>query len=193
MMSQVSSWFVLFALAVTGSASESLLRGGGPNSVAPVAKVGRWDQNDPTTFPIKFTLDQGSLGDLTSEQAAELVRDSFAKWVDIETSSVDFEDRGFLDVNVTACDFCGPEEVDYNSFFQEQVHPENPVVFDDGGQIIEDLFGTGSKNSVLGFAGLRFCQEEQSVVPCTRNNGLTHFSAWIVLNGFQASAFAGFS
>ena len=193
MMSKVSSWAILFALAVTGAVSEGLLRGGGPGSVAPVAKVGKWDQNDPTTFPIKFALDQGSLGDRTSEQAAALVRDSFAKWVDVETSSVDFEDLGFLDVDVTACDACGLEEVDYNSFFQGQVHPENPVVFDNGGQIIEDLFGMGSKNSVLGFASVRFCQEEQSVVPCTRSNGLMHFSAWIVLNGFQASVFSGFS
>ena len=193
MMSQVSCWSVLFALAAAGSVSEGILIGGGPSSVAPVAKVGKWDQNDPTTFPIKFALDQGSLGDLTSEQAAELVRDSFAQWVDVETSSVDFEDLGFLDVDVTVCDLCGPEETDYSSFIQGQIHPENPVVFDNDGQIIEDLFGTGSRNSVLGFASVRFCQEEQSVVPCTRNSGLTHFSAWIVLNGFQSGVFAGFS
>lgn len=152
------------------------LHAGGPNIVEVGGRVFKWNP----AVPVNFILDQGPLGQLSNEEAAELVRQAVQAWQAVPTASLQFKDLGFLDRDVDAGNF--------NEFFgkngpgPEKQLPENPVVFDSDGKITDLLLGEGSSQSVLGFAGVRFLNQQQG-----------HFiSAFTVLNGVQASKFGTF-
>ncbi len=118
---------------------------------------------------IPYTLDDGPLGGLTRDQGAFLVRQAFQKWEDVPAAVITFSDLGFLGLDVTAANI--------DAFFGVEVHPENPIIFDDDGQIIDDLFGVGSSFTVLGFAGPRFSNVATGEI----------ISARAVLNGVLAT------
>ena len=141
--------------------------GGGPLIVERNGAVFSWDPSQP----VNFAIDQGPLGGLSSEEASNIVREALAQWEGVPSSSLRFEDNGTLDVDVSCCDQAVPGY--YETFLDEGDHPENPIVFDSDGQIVDDLLGVGSSDTVLGFAGIRvFDEENQRFV-----------AGWAVLNG----------
>ena len=116
----------------------SLAFAGGPVAVAPGGRPVRW-----SPARIGFVIDNGPLGSTSRDAAATQVRAAFQAWEDVETSSITFEDRGFL-----------PVDVNLNNYDQylEVKRPEgNVIVFDSDGSITDDFFGEES-DDVLGFA-----------------------------------------
>ena len=160
----------------------SLVLAGGPNNVGSAGNVQRWNPDNPATFPVRFILDNGRLGPLSKEEAADLVRQSFQKWVNVGSSLVDFLELGFLTTDLTGAPVPQPGMTNYLAFFNGQMRPENPIVFDNDGSIIEDVFGVGSNNTVLGFVGVRFVDAETGDFQ----------SAWAVLNGVKANTVGSF-
>jgi len=148
----------------------SLLFAGGPRAVLNNQAL-KWNVSNPDTFPVRYVIDNGPLGEnLSRDQGAALVRQSFQKWEDVSTSTMSFLDSGFLDMDI------GVEN--YESFvFTGQPRPENSVIFDSDGSIIDDQFGMDAKESVLGFATVPFADVET----------LEFLSGWMVLNGTLAS------
>ncbi|MEE2839595.1 MAG: hypothetical protein VYC91_03610 [Acidobacteriota bacterium] len=148
----------------------SLLFAGGPRAVLNNQAL-KWNVSNPDTFPVRYVIDNGPLGEgLSRDQGAALVRQGFQKWEDVSTSTMRFLDSGFLDMDI------GVDN--YQSFvFTGQPRPENPVIFDSDGSIIDDQFGVDAKESILGFA----------VVPSSDPETLEFLSGWMVLNGTLAS------
>ncbi len=130
--------FTLTAVALCFG--NALLFAGGPIQVLPGGFFLRWNPAQP----VGFAIDQGPLSDLVSnEQGAELVRSSAQAWEDVETSSLKFEDLGFLDRDVkTPADLQAVLGVPNRS----------AIVFDADGSLTDALLGAGSSQSVLGFA-----------------------------------------
>lgn len=150
------------------------LFGGGPNVVKRGGKVYRWD----AARPVLFSIDRGSLGTLSEEQSISLVMGSIEKWVEIPTAVIDFQAGDRLDRNVTV--------ENYREFFglgedEQELRPENPVIFDDNGAIIDDFLGEGSSGAILGFSGIRFMDDDRK----------EFLSAWVVINGAMFNGFTG--
>ncbi|MFQ5741306.1 MAG: hypothetical protein ACE5JX_20095 [Acidobacteriota bacterium] len=131
--------------------SSGFLLGGGPLIDLPDDARG-W----PSGQPINFIVDKGPLrsgpNPVSSEEGAQIVRDSFGVWgmladsqvTPVATAALSFEDRGFLDVDVDSGN---------SSQFLNQIFPGgNPVIFDADGKIIDVVLGPMSSNTVLGFA-----------------------------------------
>ncbi|MEE8349480.1 MAG: matrixin family metalloprotease, partial [Acidobacteriota bacterium] len=147
----------------------SLLFAGGPSTVFNNRAV-KWNINNPNTFPVRYVMDNGSLGALSQEQGTALVRQGFQKWENVSTSTMMFSDQGILDMDI------GMDN--YESFvFTGQPRPDNSVIFDTDGSIIDDQFGVGSKENILGFA----------VEPVSDLDTREFLSGWMVLNGTLAS------
>lgn len=152
-----------------------LIYAGGP--LYPGFGEGRYFQWEPEV-PVRYTLDPGPLSDLVSPSASQqLMHSATQAWNEIETSTFLFQDNGLLPEDITVNNFV--------SFFglnwpmeQQPVRPENPVVFDEGGAIIDDYLGFNASQSVIGFAGARFVD----------NDSRRFISGWVVLNGRFASA-----
>ena len=163
------SWVSLGVVSLICLVTVSLLFGGGPRAVLNNQAL-KWNVNNSDTFPVRYVIDNGPLGELTRDQGAALVQQGFQKWQDVSTSSISFDDRDFLDMDI---------DVDsYQSFVSTgQPKPENPVIFDTDGSIIDDQFGMDAKESVLGFA----------VEPVSNLDTLEFLSGWMVLNGTLAS------
>jgi len=99
-------------------------------------------------LPLTYHVDLGALGDeytggYTNEEATELTDDSFAAWSDVPTTRFTAVNGGHLPVDVTVENY-----TQYLSNFDDGI---NPVVFDSDGQIIDQLFGAGASNFILGY------------------------------------------
>ena len=71
----------------------------------------KWD----SSTPIVYKIDPGTLGTRDHEDGAQLVRDAFGWWEAVETSTIDFEDGGKLDVDV--------DETNFMPFFDNRSRP----------------------------------------------------------------------
>ncbi|MEO8134085.1 MAG: matrixin family metalloprotease, partial [Betaproteobacteria bacterium] len=156
--------FALWALALLVAAGLAAhARAGGPLVVLnhqPVVYV-----NFGTS--LSLNLDQGTLGARSNAQAVTLVQNAIALWNGVNTSTMRLSIGTQLSTDYTA--------VNYAGILNNSSDGVNPVLFDTDGSIIDDVFGAGAKNSILGFAGSNYF----TVGP---NAG--HFSEGIaVLNG----------
>ena len=124
-------------------AALSSLFAGGPLIINGDGVILIWD----ASVPVAYRIDPGSLGVLTHEAGAQLVREAFGRWDAVETSSITSLDAGLLNVDVDSTNFTG---------FFNAPQPESSIIFDADGQIIEQVAGVGSSNSVLGFAAPQF-------------------------------------
>ncbi len=99
---------------------------------------------------------------------ADIVRDSFSKWEEVSTASLTIENpgSGFLDEDVTVANF---------GTITTLQRPENPIVFDADGSIIDNLLGVGASDTVLGFAGIRASDSQT----------LNYIFGFALLNGLQ--------
>ncbi|HSR49201.1 MAG TPA: Ig-like domain-containing protein [Acidobacteriota bacterium] len=142
----------------------AVLQAGGP-LIVEQGQPGHWEQEVP------FALDQGPLGTLENAQAADLIRLAAGRWEAVTTSTARFAERPPLSLDLTAdniIDFFGGEPRGGGD-----IRPENPIVFDHDGSIIDQLMGEGASASVLAFAGPRFIN----------TNTRTFLSGFAVLNG----------
>ncbi len=98
-----------------------------------------------TASAVPFNPDQGSLGLLDNAGAVVAVTANFDVWAAVPTSTITYTNAGTLPVDVTADDVFDYLGVCGDGF--------SPIIFDTDGSIIDDLFGPGASNSILGFAG----------------------------------------
>ena len=124
---------------------------------------------------MRYLMDR-DLSDPEWAGVAEIVRDSFLKWEGVSTASLKIENPapGFLNEDVTVSNF---------STITNLPRPENPIVFDADGSIIDSLLGEGASNKVLGLAGIR----------TSNSQTLNYIYGFALLNGLQtgqASRFA---
>ena len=62
----------------------SPLQAGGPNAVLPEGVVVKWD----SSLPVRFLIDQGTLGFFPNKVGANMVRMGFQKWEDVGTGTI---------------------------------------------------------------------------------------------------------
>jgi len=138
---------LLIIAAVIPAQGEGPLFVGGPldNEGVPY----RWTIN-----PLTYWTDLGNLGGLTNTQANDLVQEALRAWQDIPTASMNFTRSGALGADVTisnwaavvnAIEGCAPLDPD-------GVARERSIIYDTTGDIIDEVFGPGNSDSILGFA-----------------------------------------
>lgn len=129
-----------FALALV-AADIGPLWAGGPLAVF---------NHQPVVYPnggssLALNLDQGPLGSRTNAQAIALVQNAIALWNGVGTSTARVVIGPPLGTDYTVAN--------YSSVLGKFSDGLNPVLFDSNGAITDAIFGSGSKNYVLGFAG----------------------------------------
>jgi hypothetical protein len=102
---------------------------------------------------------------LDNASAVATVASSFGVWAGVPTATLSFADAGSLPVDVTAAN--------YTAYVGHCGDGLSPIVFDADGSIIDDVFGVGASDTVLGFAA----PECATYVPPVISEGLA------VLNG----------
>ena len=115
-----------------------------------------------------IAIDQGPMsesGSITNSQGVDFVRSTLEQWK-IETATIRFAEGEQLPLDV--------DQSNYIPFISQPQAQGNPVIFDHDGSIIDDLFGAGSSDSILGFA---------NVFPA----GVNFQFGFVVLNGRFAS------
>jgi len=105
--------------------------------------------HQPIVFPnggaITLNLDRGALGARTNAQAVTLVKNAIALWNGVNTSTMRFTIGNALATDYTASN--------YSAVYSNNGDGLNPVLFDTDGAILDALFGQGTKNYMLGYAG----------------------------------------
>jgi hypothetical protein len=127
------------ALALSAIAA-TLAQAGGPLGLcnsAPLKYSG--------TGTVNLNYDQGTLGVRTKAQADAIVDAATALWTNVSTSSVVLGRGADLPTDVTTAN--------YTTYYNKFSDSLNPVIYDNDGSLTDLLLGTGSHNSVLGFAG----------------------------------------
>lgn len=114
-----------------------------------------WDNSKP----IPYDVDHGDLGPITGGDALKAIERAFSRWSAIPTAKLEFAFSGYL-----------PNDVETYSDFESLANTShvNWIVFDDDGDIIDDLFGVGQKDIVFAFTtpvgkGLRIFHFESLV------------------------------
>jgi len=130
-----------------------LLVGGGPGGFGTAGQPFVWS----TTSPVSYHTDRGELGNQTTGEADQLVREAFDVWQNVTTASIAFQRAADLGLDVN-----GSNHMNFFKNFINDCNPPQPpapanavnaIVYDDDGQITSDIFGVGQETMVLGFAG----------------------------------------
>ena len=150
---------VSLCIALTGS----LALAGGPKDLTTSGVPVRWNPAQ-----VGYVIDNGPLGPNSRDQAAGIVRSAFKAWEDVPSSTITFNDLGFLNVDVNVNN--------YNQYINSKRPEGNVIIFDNDGSITNDLLGQGSED-VLGFA---------SAIPVSPTSSNYDF-AFAVLNGPSSS------
>ena len=137
----------LFFLAVPFFASFNLCYAGGPLYIA--------DDASPVIYPnssITLHVENGDLGVLSNAIATTLLQEGADLWNEVSTSTINLstdQSQIALDINDTNFETYMPtlDGTELNN-----TDNLNPVIFDDDGKIIEQIFGVG-QTGLLGFAG----------------------------------------
>ena len=137
---------------------------GGPLAPLGPGVFARWNPLQP----VIIAIDQGPMsesGSITNADGVDFVRSTLEQW-EIETATIRFAEGEQLPVDV--------DQSNYIPFISQPQGQGNPVIFDGDGSIIDDLFGAGSSDNILGFA---------NVFPA----GVNFRFGFVVLNGRKAS------
>jgi len=113
------------------------------------------DGNTPVHYSpatVKLNFDIGTLGSRTNSQADALVLQAFALWNNVTTSSIALTKGNDMPVDVDGSNYSTyiPDKLQDNPAVNSD--SLNPVVYDNDGSIIDDLFGIGQSNYIAGFA-----------------------------------------
>ncbi len=116
----------------------SYLHAGGPTQVLN-GKAIIWEES-----PVLYHTDQGDLGSYNNTQANTIIEACFQTWQEVSTATITFQKASPLPVDVTASN--------YESYLYNFSDGLNPMIFDSDGSIIDDFYGAGSSENILGFA-----------------------------------------
>src|SRR6202171_718678 len=119
------------------------------------------------SFPITYTVDNGTLGALTNAQANALTAQAFGAWGGVASAAVTTTQNATVGLPGPGGDVTTITQ--YNALGCVGL---NPIVYDTDGSITDALFGAGSSNSILGFAG-----------PCAINGSNVILGGHGTLNG----------
>jgi len=123
--------------------------------------------NTPVTYEdpnITIHAETGPLGaDYNNDDADTLIRDAFAFWNDVDTTTVNLTlNEGPINGLITV-------DIDIGNFLNFLPDPNgnttnaddnlNPIVYDNDGSIIDEFFGGGASDSTIGFAASFFSNE----------------------------------
>ncbi len=135
-------------LLLAGLQGAGLAQAGGPLAVEGSGG------NSPVHYSpasININFDIGPLGARTNAEADDLVLRAFALWNNVASSSLQLLQGNDLGTDVDVSN--------YTTFIPDTStsHPANsdqlnPMVYDDDGTIIDDMFGQGASNNIAGFA-----------------------------------------
>ena len=140
--------FLLTLLLSLSFASTALHAGGpliisGPDGHTPVR------YQDPT---IILHAEGGDLGTRTNDQADALVDDAISLWNGVSSSALRLQvDQDSLDFDIDISNF----EIYLPTIDNSDLNADdsyNPIVYDEGGEIIDAYFGVGASLSVIGVA-----------------------------------------
>lgn len=120
---------------------------GGPISVVPST-----GESSVWISPVSLHPEAGLCGSFSNAEMIQKLDQNISYWENISGSDLSFIiEEGGIGVDVDHCN--------YITYFVDSSDDPglddslNPVVFDDDGAIVTDLFGTSAKFTVLGFAG----------------------------------------
>lgn len=138
------AWTLAAAIAVMASTAHA----GGPRVVC--------NTGAPIKFPgagsVTLNYDLGSLGTRSKAQADALVTGGIALWTNVSTASINIARGPDMPEDVTTANLA----TYYPNNATNTADGLNPVVYDTDGSILDAIFGTGTKNNMLGFATTRF-------------------------------------
>lgn len=144
-----SGWLALALITVTA------LYAGQPTYVSNTGVAFKWDLSQG---PVPFNPDGGALGTLDNAAAIAFVEGSFQRWADVPGSAITFANMGQItDADGNPTDI---NETNYDAILSgDSENGQNEIVFDELGQIFEDIFGANSR--ILGFASVNFVTTEE--------------------------------
>lgn len=124
------------------------LFGGGPRDVLRGGGVFKWNADKPVLYLIDQEFSEPRWAHL-----GRRVHEAFRVWEDVGTSSLRIQnpEPRFLDENVDGSNF---------TEYIGSRRPENLIIFDQDGEISDLVFGEGAGENVLGFAAIRFFDED---------------------------------
>ena len=126
----------------------SSLFGGGPRDVLPGGRVFKWNPGRP----VLYLIDQ-EFSETRWAHLGRRVHEAFQVWEDVGTSSLRVRnpEPRYLDQNVDGSNF---------SEYVGRPRRENLIIFDQDGEITDSILGEGAGDNILGFATIRFVDEE---------------------------------
>ncbi len=138
------------AFLVTGLilALGSSLFAGGPRDVLRGGRVLKWNAGKP----VLYLIDQ-EFSETRWAHLGRRVHEAFQVWEDVETSTLQVRnpEPRFLEENVDGSNF---------TEYAGSRRPENLIIFDQDGEIGNLVFGEGAGENILGFAAIRFVDED---------------------------------
>lgn len=136
--------------------------------------------NQRVFFPIYqnstlvYRIDPSAVGDINGAIAFSDIEDTFSAWEDESTLNFNRAGNGMIAVDVTTANV-------FDFLFVNTPLGFSPVILDEDGSITDLVFGGGSKNSILGFAGASFFSVSGNQI-----TGITESQA--AFNGFLFTA-----
>ncbi len=121
---------------------------GGPRAVNGKGDPMAWN----TSGDVIYHPDRGTLGQLNNMDARQVVQEAFAVWNAVG-NLVTFDGTNLLPADIDAVGLPA-DNADHWLHYWRVDDDWTPVIFDDDGSIIDDLFGAGARFDVLGVAGL---------------------------------------
>ena len=101
---------------------------------------------------ITVNVENGDLGALSNAEADALVQDALALWNNLNTSTLNLVmDQTQLDVDVNIDNFDTYLPSVDDSIYNADDNL-NPIVYDSNGEIIDEYFGVGQSDYIIGFA-----------------------------------------
>ncbi len=102
-----------------------------------------------------YKVDQGDIGEINASNATAAVTEVLTLWA--EQGDILFTNLGSLYTDI--------DETNYNPILNPSRRlGYSPMIWDEDGAILDDLFGIGAKNFILGFAGGVFYRQREGLV-----------------------------
>lgn len=137
--------FLLFLLGFFLTARLSW--GGGPLFINASGEPAAWDN----ASAVSYHPETGTCATFTNAEMLDKIETNISAWTDVSGVLLTF--------TAVTGEIGSVDSTNYTDFYSASVGDTaaedgfNPVIFDDDGEIVDDLFGLGNKVSILGFAG----------------------------------------